>query len=76
VGFVEDEGFTDSWKRLGHDDDDLIALQNQISAWPKSAPVIPGTGGVRKLRFVRAANGRANGVDHGFVTFTLNITGL
>jgi hypothetical protein len=35
--------------RLG--DDDLAALQIQIMLAPQKAPVIAGTGGVRKLRF-------------------------
>ena len=30
---------------------DLLALQVAIMAAPKAAPVIPGTGGLRKLRF-------------------------
>src|SRR5437899_669432 len=52
--FVELEGFADDWKDLGHDDTDFFKLQDLILAWPKLAPIIPGTGGARKLRFVSA----------------------
>jgi len=44
--------FTESWRDLGLDDEGhLAALQLSIMASPKSAPVIRGTGGLRKLRF-------------------------
>jgi hypothetical protein len=71
VAFVEDQGFSDSWKKLGHDDDDLFALQDQIAAWPKSAPVIAGTGGVRKLRFAssRQRTGKRGGSRVCYVYF-------
>jgi hypothetical protein len=49
--FVEADGFWEDWTALGLNDEDLHALQILIMAGAKSAPVIPGTGGVRKLRF-------------------------
>ena len=49
--FIELDGFSDDWKDLGLDDEALTALQLAIMAEGKNAPVISGTGGVRKLRF-------------------------
>lgn len=49
--FVELDPFTPAWKRLRLSDDDLRALQIAIILWPDKAPVIQGTGGLRKLRF-------------------------
>src|SRR5688572_29105682 len=50
--FVELRAFTEAWdEALGLADDDLAALQVLIMLWPKSAPVVAGTGGLRKLRF-------------------------
>jgi hypothetical protein len=53
--FVELDEFIDDWKVLGLDDDlDLWSLQNSIMANPDGAPVIQGTGGLRKMRFAPA----------------------
>lgn len=50
-GFIELRDFSESWERLGLDADDLLALQDAIMAGPQRPPVIPGTGGLRKIRF-------------------------
>lgn len=53
--FVESTVFTAAWDELGlNDEDDLMALQLLIMSQPKAAPVITGTGGLRKLRFAPA----------------------
>jgi hypothetical protein len=52
--FVELEGFWDDWCDLGLDDEDLLALQVLIMIQPSRPPVIPGTGGLRKIRFAPA----------------------
>src|SRR5271154_5401146 len=49
--FVETESFTESWGQLGLGDDDLRAVQNAILERPQGFPVIPGTGGLRKIRY-------------------------
>jgi hypothetical protein len=52
LNFVEVDWFVRAWKELGLDDEkSLAALQILIMCNPKGAPVIPGTGGVRKLRY-------------------------
>jgi hypothetical protein len=46
--------FEDSWDDLRLNDDDLVALQLMIMVNPKGAPVVGGTGGLRKIRFAPA----------------------
>ena len=55
--FVLLPGFEKGWKRLRLTDEDLQALQMAIMAAPEGAPIVPQTGGLRKLRF---APGRWN----------------
>jgi hypothetical protein len=60
--FVEHVSFTGDWQRNDLTDEDLRALQSLIMAsWnnPRLAPLVQGTGGLRKLRF--APVGRASG---------------
>ncbi len=52
--FVELTPFVDGWKDLELNDEDLEALQVLIMLNPKGPPVVPGTGGLRKLRFAPA----------------------
>jgi len=49
--FIHLDGFTGDWKKLRLYDDDLRSLQNQIMPSPQAAPVVAGTGGIRKTRF-------------------------
>ena len=51
LDFVETPDFTESWAKLYLDDNDLAALQITVMRGGKNAPVIRGTGGLRKLRF-------------------------
>jgi hypothetical protein len=50
--FIELEIFTDDGDDLGLGDSDLLELQLGIMAGPTLHPVIAGTGGLRKIRFV------------------------
>lgn len=43
--------FVAEWDRLGLNDEDLQALEQQIMERPQSGAVMRGTGGVRKARF-------------------------
>ena len=56
--FIELPGFTRAWVALDLTDDDLRALQAAILEGPSRHPVIPGTGGLRKIRFARPGGGR------------------
>ena len=44
------------------DDDTLSELQSYLVAQPTAGDVVPGTGGVRKLRWARAGMGKRGGV--------------
>jgi len=58
--FVRFPAFTRDWERLGLSDAALRALEIEILKDPTRAPVIRGTGGLRKLRYVEpgAARGK------------------
>jgi hypothetical protein len=49
--FVWFPAFLRDWERLGLDAEDLRSLEFAILMEPTRAPVIKGTGGLRKLRF-------------------------
>lgn len=56
--FVEIPYFTNKWRRLGLDDDDLRELQLSLVANPRLGPVIRGAGGLRKCRFAPRSSGK------------------
>jgi hypothetical protein len=49
--FVQLDPFERAWRAWGLSDDDLRAAEMLVLLGPERYPVIPGTGGVRKLRF-------------------------
>ena len=59
--FVETRLFT---RLVGEylDDDEYLALQNALTANPEAGAVIPGAGGVRKLRWATRGRGKRGGV--------------
>lgn len=59
--FVETSVFTRQVLAL-LDDDELAALQVQLSRAPRSGAVIPGTGGLRKVRWSCQGRGKRGGV--------------
>lgn len=71
LAFIELRGFSDDWKRLGLDDDDLLGLQVAIMAGPRQPPVVAGTDGLRKIRFAprRWKTGKSGAVRVGYVYF-------
>ena len=56
--FVRFPAFTRDWERLGLGDSALRALEIEILRGPDRNPVIRGTSGLRKIRFVDPAAGR------------------
>ena len=59
--FIELPAF--SWYREDYFDDDALGeLQSYLLAQPTAGDVVPGTGGVRKLRWARAGMGKRGGV--------------
>jgi len=65
--FVHLTTFSQDWSKLGLNDDDLRALEVCIMAAPTRPPVIPGGGGLRKVRFAR--QGRNRGKSGGYRVF-------
>jgi len=62
--FVYLDEFLDDWRRLYPSDgyeDALSALEIAIMVSPTGPPVIPGTGGIRKLRFGPKKVGKSGG---------------
>lgn len=59
--FIETHEFEHQWSRLGLSDNDLADLQEEIRKNPKLGVVIPGTGGLRKMRFSLEGRGKSGG---------------
>jgi len=68
--FLEIPGFWDRWREFGLTDDDLHLLQLTLAARPEIGDVVPGTNGVRKMRF--AAPGSGKGKSGSARVFYLN----
>lgn len=64
LSFIEARTFQSAWRRCGLTDGDLLALQIGIMVDPKSAPVIEGTGGLRKMRFSPPGTHRGKSGSH------------
>ena len=60
--FLHTSIFDKQWKELGLNDDDLRSFQSELIDAPKQAPIIQGTGGVRKVRFSLGNKGKSGGV--------------
>ncbi|HEX8200647.1 MAG TPA: hypothetical protein VF590_09180 [Isosphaeraceae bacterium] len=56
--FVRFTAFTRDWERLGLDEAALRSLETEILKDPGRSPMIPGTGGLRKIRFAEPRSGR------------------
>jgi hypothetical protein len=71
ANFLELRSFTESWNDLKLTDEDLFALQVQIMVGPKRAPLVAGTGGLRKMRFAprRWKRGKRGSIRVGYVYF-------
>jgi hypothetical protein len=72
--FLELRPFSRRRSELGLDDEFLRALQIGIMLAPKRAPVISGTGGLRKLRFHRPGGnkGKSGGLRVCYVFFEVS----
>lgn len=51
IDFIEMDGWAKDCERLGLTDDDLAVLRICIMSTPGSAPIMRGTGGLRKSRY-------------------------
>lgn len=59
--FIETPIFTKKWYELDLTDEDLRSLQNNLLNNPKIGAVIPGTGGLRKIRVSCNNHGKRGG---------------
>src|SRR5437667_3191538 len=71
VTFVYSPGFVREWNRLRLTDSDLQALEALIIKAPRAAPVMRGTGGLRKIRFAPPSmhRGKSGATRVGFAYF-------
>jgi hypothetical protein len=77
--FVELDEFRDDWRSLGLGvEDDLWALETLIMRNPTGPPIVPGTGGLRKMRFApdRSGEGKRGGVRVCYAYFPAHWTVL
>src|SRR5580765_6036650 len=59
--FIEDHGFQKRRKGL-LDDDEMFGLMERLAVHPEVGKVIPGSGGLRKLRWAAKGHGKRGGV--------------
>jgi len=71
LSFIEMDGFRKDWSALKLNSDALLELEHAIMRDPEQAPIIAGTGGLRKLRFAPSAwkRGKSGAVRVCYVYF-------
>lgn len=69
--FIIFKSFERAWKDCGFTDEDLRELQNILCQDPKQGVVIPGTGGIRKLRWGIEEKGKRSGARTIYIDFAL-----
>lgn len=72
--FIQTKEFTKNWDRLGLCDEDLRRLELDIMENPSSAPVIKGTGKLRKMRFAIGNKGKSGSTRVCYVDFVVKKT--
>jgi hypothetical protein len=75
--FIHTRIFDRQWAEIGCDDNDLLELQKAICDNPQGAPVIPGTGGIRKIHIALEGRGKSGGARVLYVDFVIRgVVGL
>ncbi|MCC8046216.1 MAG: type II toxin-antitoxin system RelE/ParE family toxin [Clostridiales bacterium] len=69
--FIQTKEFSKKWDGLGLGDDDLRRLELTLLHNPDKFPVMKGTGGLRKMRFAFAHEGKSGGVRICYVDFVI-----
>lgn len=72
--FIQTNEFAKNWERLRLTDDDMRRLELEILKNPQAGNVIKGTGGLRKLRFAFANEGKSGSTRVCYVDFLLKET--
>lgn len=67
--FIQTHEFSKNWDRLGFGDDDLRRLELTLLNNPTAYPVIPGTGGLRKMRFAFENQGKSGSTRVCYIDF-------
>ena len=69
--FIQTVPFSRAWDRFGLTDDDLRALELSLVSNPDIGPVVPGAGGLRKVRFAArgSSRGKRGGYRIGYIHF-------
>lgn len=72
--FIIFKSFERAWTECNLDDDDLRRLQNLLCRRPDAGPVIPDTGGIRKLRWAipTKGKGKRGGVRVIYIDYALD----
>ena len=69
--FIQTEEFVRRWEALGLTDDDLRRLELAIMKNPQAAPVMQGTGKLRKMRFAYENMGKSGSTRVCYVDFLI-----
>lgn len=72
--FIQTLEFVKNWQQLGFTDDDLRRLELEILRNPKTGDVVPGTGGLRKMRFAFEGVGKSGSTRVCYVDFVIHET--
>lgn len=72
--FISTAEFDKQWSAMGLADEELRFLQCEILTNPKIGPVIPGTGGLRKMRFALNDQGKSGSARVCYVDFVVKET--
>jgi hypothetical protein len=67
--FICFRSFTRQWLDAGLDDEDLRHFENALAARPKAGDVIPGAGGLRKIRVALPGKGKRGSARAAYVLF-------
>lgn len=69
--FIQTKVFERQWRDLGLNDEDLRRLEIEIMCHPESAPIMTGTGGLRKMRFAYEGRGKSGSTRVCYVDFVV-----
>lgn len=69
--FVRVPEFEKCWKNLGLTEDDIVSLEQFLCHHPQAGPVVPGTGGLRKIRWPLPNRGKSGSIRVVYVDFLL-----
>lgn len=67
--FIYVAHFDKKWKDVGLDDEALRLLEDYIMENPELAPIMTGTGGLRKIRWPLPGKGKSGGIRVLYVSF-------